>query len=91
MKITLINLKPSLINNCLNLRLNYMIDFSEDLNYHKREKNKIKSEINDLQSRIFVERGRNNRLEVNHYRNRINRLKLKLTEINQKIVELENE
>ena len=66
-----------------------MIDFSEDLNYHKREKNKIKSEINDLQSRIFVERGRNNRLEVNHYRNRINRLKLKLNEINLKIVELE--
>ena len=66
-----------------------MIDFKEELNHHKREKDKIKSEINDLQSRLFVERGRNNPLEVNHCRNRINRLKMKLNEINLKIVELE--
>ena len=66
-----------------------MIDFKEELNHHKREKDNIKSEINDLQSRLFVERGRNNPLEVNHCRNRINRLKMKLNEINLKIVELE--
>ena len=66
-----------------------MINFTEELNYHKQEKNRINSEINDLQSRIIVESGRNNRLEVNHYRNRINRLKMRLNEINLKIVELE--
>ena len=66
-----------------------MIDFTEELNYHKREKDKIKAEINDLQSRIIVEGGRKNRFEVNNSRNRINRLKMRLNEVNLKIVELE--
>ena len=66
-----------------------MIDLIEEINYHKLEKDNIKSEINDLESRIFVESGRNNRFEVNNYRNRINRLKMRLDEINLKIVELE--
>ena len=66
-----------------------MIDYTQELNYHKRERDKIKAEINDLKSRIFVEGGRHNRFEVNNSRNRINRLKMRLDEINLKIVELE--
>ena len=66
-----------------------MIDYTHELNHYKRQKSKIKSEINDLQSQIIVESGRNNRFEVNNCRNRINRLKMRLDEINLKIVELE--
>lgn len=66
-----------------------MIDYIEEINHNKREKDKINAEIYDLQSRIFVENGRNNRLEVNHIRNKINRLKMKLNDINLRIVELE--
>ena len=66
-----------------------MIDYTQELNYHKRERDNIKAEINDLKSRIFVEGGRHNRFEVNNSRNRINRLKMRLDEINLKIVELE--
>lgn len=66
-----------------------MIDYTKEINHLKREKNKINSEINDLESRIIVESARNHRSEVNYYRNRINGLKIKLDEINLKIVDFE--
>lgn len=67
-----------------------MDNYIEELKYYKRERDRIKSEINDLKSRIVVESGRHNRYEVNNYRDRINRLKMKLDEVSLKIVELEN-
>lgn len=66
-----------------------MIDYTQELNYYKREKDKIKAEINDLEERIFVESRHHNRFEVNNSRNRIYILKMRLDEINLKIVELE--
>jgi len=66
-----------------------MINFKEELKYYKQEKDRIKSEISDLETRIIVESGRHHRYEVNHYRNRINRLKMRLNEISLKIVDLE--
>lgn len=66
-----------------------MDNYIEELKYYKRERDRIKSEINDLKSRIVIESGRNNRYEVNNYRDRINRLKMKLNEVSLQIVELE--
>ena len=66
-----------------------MIDYKEELKFYKQEEARIKAEINNLESRIFVEGGRNNRYEVNNYRNRSNRLKMQLNEISLKIEELE--
>ena len=65
------------------------MDYKEELKFQKRERDMIKSEINNLQSRIIAASGRNNRFEVNHCRERINRLKMKLNEVSQKISELE--
>ena len=67
-----------------------MTSLSEDLKFHKREKQRIKSEINDLESRIIVAGGRpRNRHEVNNLRERLNLLKGRLNEVSLRIVELE--
>ena len=66
-----------------------MIDYTEELKYNKQERDRIKAEINDLESRIIIESGRRNRFEVNSYRDRVNRLKMRLNEISLRIVDLE--
>lgn len=66
-----------------------VLSYSDDLMFYKSEKNRIQSEINDLETRIIVAGGRGNRGEVNDYRRRINSLKIKLNEIYHKINVLE--
>lgn len=67
-----------------------MIDYKEELKYKKQEKDRIKSEINDLKSRIVVESGRrHHRHEVNAYRNRLNRLQMRLNQASLEIAKLE--
>lgn len=63
---------------------------NQDLPFYKQEKDRITSEINDLQARIIVASGHKNRDEVNNYRQRINFLKRKLREVSQRIYDLEN-
>ena len=60
-----------------------------ELKLYKQEEARIKEEIKDLESKIIVEGRRNNRYEVNNYRNRKNGLKMKLEEISLKVEELE--
>ena len=66
-----------------------MLSCSEELGFNKRERDRIKSEINDLEAKIVVEGGRRNRVAVNDYRRRINILKGRLNEANQRIYDLE--
>lgn len=66
-----------------------MIDYKEELKYKKQERDMIRAEINDLETRIFVEGGRNNRFEVNNCRDRKNRLKMRLNELSLEIADLE--
>ena len=66
--------------------MNYYV---EDLKYKKQDKDKIKAEINDLQTRIVVATGHRDRYEVNNIRERINFLKRKLKDLNQEIYDLE--
>ena len=62
---------------------------NKKLKFYKQEEARIKAEINDLESRIIAEGRRNNRYEVNNFRNRRNGLKMKLEEISLKVEELE--
>lgn len=66
-----------------------MTMLSEDLKFQKQEKDRIISEINDLQSRIIVASGRRDRNEVNNCRERINFLKRRLNEASLRIADLE--
>lgn len=61
------------------------MDYKEELKYNKQERDRIKAEINDLESRIIIESGRRHRFEVNAYRDRVNRLKMRLNEISLRI------
>lgn len=66
-----------------------MIDYKEELKFKKHERDMIKSEISDLDTKIIVEGGRNNRFEVNNCRDRKNRLKMRLNELSLHIADLE--
>jgi len=66
-----------------------MIDYKEELKYKKLRRDMIKSEINDLDTEIIVQSGRNNRFVVNNCRNRKNRLKMRLNELSLEIADLE--
>lgn len=67
-----------------------MKEFTDELKFKKQERDRIKAEINDLESRMIVAGGRRrNRHEVNNLRQRINLLKGRLNEMSLRIVELE--
>ena len=67
-----------------------MKEFTDELKFKKQERDRIKAEINDLESRMIVAGGRRrNRHEVNNLRQRINLLKGRINEVSLRIVELE--